>query len=82
MYGTDDIRLLAERYANARGIALSTLARLAVRNSTVFDRLDRGRVTVRTLRDLVSYLSDRWPEGLEWPSDIPRPAPGAKGKAA
>ncbi|WP_425154721.1 hypothetical protein [Candidatus Palauibacter sp.] len=32
---------------------------------------------MRTLRRLHEYLSDNWPEGLEWPPDIPRPEPPA-----
>ncbi|WP_425152873.1 hypothetical protein [Candidatus Palauibacter sp.] len=36
-----------------------------------------GRVTVRTVHRVVQWLSDNWPEGLEWPADIPRPEPPA-----
>ena len=64
---------LSKRYAGARAISLSRLGGLAVANSTLFTRLESGRVTVRTLNRLVQYLSDHWPEGLAWPDDIPRP---------
>ena len=65
----------AKRYMGARGIAGSTLCRLAVGNSTVWDRLPAGNVTVRTVERLMQYLSDHWPDHLEWPPDVPRPEP-------
>ena len=80
MYSTAQIIDVCARYIGARNIAGSTLCRLAVGNSTVWERLETGRVTIRTLDRLVQYLSDQWPEGLEWPSDIPRPEPRPKGK--
>ena len=59
----------------ARNIAGSTLCRLATGNSTVWDRLPTGHVTVRTVARLMQHLSDHWPEHLEWPPDVPRPEP-------
>ena len=75
---TSDARFLAHRFCGARAIKLSTLGNLAVGNARLFEGLDAGRVTVRTLRRLIQYLSNNWPEGLEWPSDIPRPEPTAQ----
>lgn len=63
------------RYAAHRGIALSTLGRLAVGSSTVAERMGRGRVTIATIGRIEQWLSDHWPADLAWPSDIPRPAP-------
>ncbi len=54
---------------------MSTLGRLTVGNSNIFDRLARGRVTIRTFQRLVQWLSNHWPADLEWPADIERPEP-------
>ena len=75
MFSTDQVERLAQCYAEARGIALSTLGRLAVGNSAILARIRTGHTTVRTLKRFVQYLSDHWPADLEWPVEIPRPAP-------
>ena len=73
---------IAERYMRASGIAPSTLGRKAVHNSSVLERIETGRVTVRTLTRLLQYLSDNWPAHLEWPRDVERPQPRDSGSAA
>ena len=73
MYAIRDILRLANRYATARQIATSTLAREATGSSTWFDRCVTGRVTIRSAISVVQWLSDHWPKGLEWPADIARP---------
>ena len=70
--------VLMQRYAERRGIALSTLGRLTVGSSTVADRLHEGRVTFGTAQRVTQWLSDHWPTDLDWPSDIPRPPPTEK----
>lgn len=75
MYSIQSVLFLSRRYAGARNIEMSTLGRHAAGNSKLFERLTHGRVTIRTVDRVVQYLSDHWPEGLEWPADIPRPAP-------
>ena len=76
MYAIQDILRLANRYAEARHIATSTLAREATGSSTWFDRCVTGRVTIRSALAVVQWFSDHWPKGLEWPADIARPASG------
>ena len=73
MYAMEDILRLADRYAAARRIATSTLARIATGSSTWLDRCATGRVTVRSANAVVQWLSDHWPNELEWPTDIARP---------
>ena len=72
---TESVVSLCKLYMAVRHIAGSTLCREATGNSTVWQRLPAGRVTIRTIDRLVQYLSDNWPAGLAWPSDIPRPLP-------
>jgi len=39
-------------------------------------RLSKGHdLTTRRANRFGQWFSDHWPEGAEWPSDIPRPAP-------
>lgn len=66
-------------YAKRRRVALTTLGGFIVGNSTVAERLAEGRVTVATIRRIEQWLSDRWPDDLDWPADIPRVAPQARG---
>ena len=73
MYAIQDILRLANRYATARHIATSTLAREATGSSTWFERCVTGRVTIRSATAVVQWLSDHWPTELEWPVDIVRP---------
>ena len=84
VFDTDRIIRVAKRYMDARGIAGTTLCRIAIGSSTAWHRLPEGGVTVRTANRLMRYLSDHWPEHLEWPPDVPRPepTPAEEGKAA
>ena len=46
-------------------------------------RLARGTsLTVRRATSIVQRASDHWPEGSEWPADIPRPDPSPDSPAA
>ena len=78
----NDTLSLMRLYAKRRRVELSTLGRLIVSNSTVAERLAEGRVNIRTVRRIEQWLSDRWPDDLDWPADIPRPAPKPTDKAA
>lgn len=73
---------LMRLYAKRRRVALSTLGRLMVGSSNFADRLDDGRVFVATIRKAEQWLSDHWPDDLDWPPDIPRPTPKRTDKAA
>jgi len=73
---------LMQCYADHRGIALSTLGRLAVGSSTVGDRIAAGRATINTVRRVTQWLSDHWPADLDWPTDIPRPPQNPTEEAA
>lgn len=48
---------------------------LAVNKRTLFARLKAGKsCTLRTSVRAVRWLSDHWPEGVEWSAEVPRPA--------
>ncbi len=69
---------LAERYAAARRIARSTLAREATGSSTWFERCGDGRVTIRSALAVVEWFAEHWPDEVAWPEEIPRPAPSVR----
>ncbi len=71
-------------FADHKGISLSTLGRKTANHGLFFKRLQAGHdLTTRRAERVVQYLSDHWPDGLEWPGDIPRPeARGGEAKAA
>ena len=79
---------LARTYAAAKGHALSTVSLRIARQGSLFSRLDKGRadLTIGRRDHILQQFSDHWPEGSEWPDDIPRPAPSpsveASGEAA
>lgn len=68
---------VAHIYADARGITMSTLGTYLVRDANFFKRLAEGRVTIRRVELAGRLLSEIWLCDLEWPPDIPRPAPSS-----
>ena len=74
----EDILFIARSYSRAVGVSLSTIGNRALNNGRFFNRLSRGNgCTVRNYNRACQYLSDHWPEDLDWPPDIPRPEPSA-----
>ena len=62
--------LLAER----TGQSVSTVSRRATGSGDTIARLRRGRaITTRRAERAFQYLSENWPEPVEWPAHIPRP---------
>ncbi len=75
---TAQLLTLAQRYADHRGLTLSTVATYAAGDGKLFRRWSEGSTcTVRRAERVASWFSDHWPLGLDWPSDIPRPPKGA-----
>lgn len=66
---------LAAIYSSARGIKISTLARLAAGDWRFFNHLlDEDRTfTARKYDDVVRWFSDNWPDGAPWPENVDRP---------
>lgn len=73
MTTTDSIIELARLYAAERGIALTTVGRLAMGHGHFFARLKAGRVTIRKAEGAMQWLADNWPADVEWPAHIARP---------
>lgn len=70
----DHLLRLTACYAQHTGRRETTVSRLATGSGMTIERLRNGAaITTRRLGASFVWLSDHWPEGLEWPADIPRP---------
>ncbi len=72
----DQILTLARAYSKARNISMARTSSLVRSYGGFLKRLEEGGdCRTRTYNHCLKWFSDHWPEGLDWPSDIPRPAP-------
>ena len=81
---TSHLLVLSDLYCKASGLSESTVSQQATKNPYFLSRLRDGMgSTIKTYCRVYRWFSDRWPEGLAWPDDIPRPEPSrGEGKAA
>jgi len=71
MLSPADLLRLAQLYATATGVSLSTLGRRACGNNRIFVRLaEGGGANIRTLARAETYFRATWPENAPWPIDI------------
>ncbi|PKP85846.1 MAG: hypothetical protein CVT80_00480 [Alphaproteobacteria bacterium HGW-Alphaproteobacteria-2] len=71
---TDDLIVLASRYAEQVGRSEATVSNWIVGHARLFERLRGGKgTTIRTYHRVLQWFSDHWPADLPWPSGIPRP---------
>ena len=64
------------RYAAYHDVLPKVICNRALETSSTskyWTRLNCGKVTIRTVEQLVDYLSGHWPEGLAWPEGLVRP---------
>lgn len=71
----DDLPRLITEYARSTGLAISTVCRKSGGQADVMVRAQSGRITFARAARVTQWLSNHWPDDLEWPLDIPRPAP-------
>ena len=66
---------LCALFAESTGRSVSTVSRYATGSGETIARLRRGHtITTRRAERAFRFLSENWPEPIEWPADIPRPA--------
>ena len=76
MISVNHLMLLIERYAQASGLSPHSVGRYAGGSGDFYGRLQRGHdITTRRAAHITQWLSDRWPDDLEWPVGIERPTP-------
>jgi hypothetical protein len=64
-----------DAYAGATGASDTTISSRVFDDSKKLGALRRGAsVTLRRANDALQWLSENWPEGAVWPSEISRPA--------
>lgn len=79
----DSLLRLIERYAEGRGLTVSTVSTYAAGAGDMHGRLSRGHdITTRRAARIAQWLSNHWPPGVDWPADIPRPDPQQDREAA
>lgn len=73
MLTVDHVLLLVEPFCKARKISESRLSSLIFNDGKRIALLRTGRdITSRRMVDVFQWFSDHWPDGAEWPSDVPR----------
>ncbi|RYC10051.1 hypothetical protein [Ciceribacter ferrooxidans] len=65
---------LASAYGAATSLSDSTIGRLCAADGRFFSRIrDGATFTVKKYDEVIAWFSRQWPEGAEWPADVPRP---------
>ena len=76
----ESIMTLCEVYAAERKLTLSTVSTYAAAAGDFYARLQRGHdLTTRRAARVAQWFSDNWPDGVDWPRGIPRPASSGAG---
>ncbi|KFG68678.1 hypothetical protein JH26_14475 [Microvirga sp. BSC39] len=76
MLTVDHLLTLFDPFCEARRISAARLSTLLFNDGKRILLLKNGGdIGSRRLQEAFQWLSDHWPEGAEWPSDVPRPAP-------
>ena len=72
---------LGELFAKGNGVSLWTASLVAANDGKFFNRLQSGHTcTLRSAQNVIQRLSDRWPGTVNWPEEVPRPAPRPDGE--
>lgn len=72
---TNHLIRLATTLAAHVGRSEATIAKWCGVHTRLFKRLSEGKgCRVDTYNDTLRAFAARWPDDLEWPRDIPRPA--------
>jgi hypothetical protein len=70
----DNLRAVTAIFCEATGKTPKYVAWQATNNNKFWDQIDQGGGwNIRTYDKILQWLSDRWPEGAEWPEGVTRP---------
>ncbi len=71
----NNLLVLADQFAAATKRSRARVSTLVFNDGKRLSRLSEGfDIGTRTFEAAVVWFSDHWPEGLDWPEGIPRPA--------
>ncbi len=78
------LALVARLYAGHRHLSLARVSALVFGNGGKLPAIVDGGadLTTRSWVKAMGWFSDHWPDGLDWPSDVPRPCGVTEEKAA
>lgn len=80
MLMSDALKALVKTYMDATSISASALSVAAGHNDKFVSKVLRGEgVQSRKADELAAWLSDHWPDDVEWPTGLPRPIAEAIG---
>lgn len=66
--------ICAQTYCDVTGLARSTLGRKVASDPRFFRNIaTEATFTARKYDLVMAWFSANWPEGLAWPTDVPRP---------
>lgn len=72
----EQIIVVADRYAEAARIGRKRVSTIVLnRGSKLDDIAEGGDLTTGTFERAMLWFSAHWPDGVNWPSDVPRPIP-------
>lgn len=67
---------VADVYCCLLGLTEARAGSMVFGSHRAFKRLRAGKDMLSgNVEDGLQWFSDQWPEGAEWPCDVPRPAP-------
>jgi len=70
----DQLLAIAERFAAGRRLSASRVSTLCFGDGKLIDRLRNGSdLTTSRHEKAMAWFSANWPQGAEWPAEIPRP---------
>ncbi len=70
----EQIIVVADIYAAAAGIGRKRMSTIVFNRGAKLDNIaDGGDLATGTFERAMLWFSVNWPEGAEWPADIPRP---------
>lgn len=82
MVSAADILHLAEAFAAAKGITLSAVSSRVFDDSKKLAAIKDGAdLTLKRAAAALQWFSAHWPDGVEWPHDLARPAPSSEAGA-
>jgi hypothetical protein len=82
----DSMFAVAAAFGEARQIGEARISTIVFNDGRRLKRVREGAdIGARSIERALQWFSDHWPEGAEWPSDVPRPerhAPEAHSEVA